>query len=530
MAALLLCAAPLAAQSADSLRHAAADAYGRRDYAASTALYLRLASMPAPSALDLYNAACSAALAGQAPEALALLRRALDAGFDGYELLLERDPDLASLRSRPEWEAVAAAARARSAARDQMMASLPQPGAVLGGMERAGYLATYLALEEMDAAHPQAPPEWRGALRELRAWVRAMVGDAAGALALEPPGDRPRPAPPREFDSLVPVPAVAAILEAARDRRVVMVNEAHHVPQNRVLTLELLRGLRDAGYRYLAVEALGLESGEALARDGHAVLSTGLYTREPVFGQLVREALRLGYTLVPYDTYPVGCRPTPEDPNRCGTLRDSMAAENIHARTFARDPAARVLVHVGYSHVVKVPRQGGTKWLGWWLERRGLAPLTIDQTEMRERGAPELEPAEYRRAEALGWLTAPVVLHTPDGGWYRSSAEGFGGVDMQVFTPRASTLHGRPAWLFTRAGRSPVALGPELLRHIPRDGEPVLVQAFAAGEGTNAIPVDQFVARDASVPALALPPGRYRIVITGRAGEVARGELAAGSS
>jgi hypothetical protein len=396
-------------------------------------------------------------------------------------------------------------------------------------MERAGYLATHLALEEMAAAHPDAPAEWHGALHELRAWMRAIIGDAAGALALEPSDDHPRAAPPREFDSHVPVPAVRAILEAARERRVVMVNEAHHVPQNRVLTLELLRGLRQAGYRYLAVEALGLESGDELARGGHAVLSTGLYTREPVFGQLLREAMRMGYTLVPYDTYPVGCRPTAEDPNRCGSLRDSMAAENIHARTFARDPAAKVLVHVGYSHVVKVPRPGGTKWLGWWLEQRGLAPLTIDQTEMRERGAPELESAEYRRAEALGWLTGPVVLRAPGGGWFRSSAEGFGGVDMQVFTPRSGSRQGRPAWLFTRAGRMPVALPPQLLRRVPRDG-PALVQAFAASDGANAVPVDQFVVHGSSVPALALPPGRYRVVITGRAGELARGELTAGSA
>ncbi|MDB4952273.1 MAG: hypothetical protein JWM27_4922 [Gemmatimonadetes bacterium] len=524
-AALLLAAVPLAAQQADSLRNAAAAAYGRRDYPASAALYLRLTSMTAPTALDLYNAACSAALAGRPGEAFALLRRALDAGFDDYDLLLARDTDLASLRRLPEWAGVAAAAGDKVAARERLLASLPDPVKAFSAMNSAGYLATYLALEEMAAAHPDAPAQWRGMLGELRGWMRAIVGDPAGALALEPPDGRPRPALAAGFDALAPVAAVPAILEAAKGRRLVMVNEAHHVPQGRVLTLELLQGLHAQGFRYLAVEALDTHNGDARVRDGHPVLATGTYTREPVFGELLRAALKMGWTLVPYDAYPEGCRPTAEDPNRCNNLRESMSADNLYARTFARDPAAKVLVHAGYSHVVKVPRPGGTQWLASVLERRGLAPLTVDQTEMRERGSPEMEPAAYRRAETLGWLTRPVLLREPGGGWYRSTADGFGSVDMQVFTPRTRVVHGRPDWLFTRAGRTPVPLGPGILRRIPDDGGTYLVQAFAAGEGDDAIPLDQVIVCPGEMPALALLPGRYRVVLMGRSGEMARTEL-----
>lgn len=526
-AALLLGAPPLAAQAADSLRQQAQAAYRRHDYAASAALFLRLTSMttPPPTAPDLYNAACAAALAGRAADALALLRRALDAGFDDFELVLAADPDLASLRTLPEWGAITAAVRTHAATREHAMAELPNPGPVLAAMDTAGYLRTWLALEEMAGAHPDAPEQWRGALGELRGWARAMVGDAPGALALEPADAPTRPPLPADFDALTPVPAVPAILEAARGRRLVVINEAHHVPQGRVLTRELLRGLYDQGFRYFAVEALNAQGGDALARSRHPVLATGMYTREPVFGQLLREALAMGWTLVPYDAWPVGCRPTAEDPNRCNSLRDSMAAENIHAATFARDPAAKVLVHTGYSHVVKVPRPGGTQWLASWLEMRDLNPLSIDQTEMRERGTPALEAPEYRRAEEKGWLTAPVVLRAPGGGFYRSTAEGFGSVDLQVFTPRTTLRHGRPDWLFTRGGRSPVQLPADLLGRVPREGDPYLAQAFVASEGDDAVPMDQLVFRPGESPTLALPPGRYRLVIGGRAGEVARGEL-----
>ncbi len=53
----------------------------------------------------LYNAACARALGGRKEEALALLRRALDAGFDDPSLMKE-DDDLASLRSDPRFPAL----------------------------------------------------------------------------------------------------------------------------------------------------------------------------------------------------------------------------------------------------------------------------------------------------------------------------------------------------------------------------------------------------------------------------------------
>ena len=52
------------------------------------------------------------------------------------------------------------------------------------------------------------------------------------------------------------VDAVNAITTLARDRRIVMVNEAHHDAHSRVLTLDLLPRLRAMGFSYFAAEAL----------------------------------------------------------------------------------------------------------------------------------------------------------------------------------------------------------------------------------------------------------------------------------
>jgi hypothetical protein len=96
---------------------------------------------------------------------------------------------------------------------------------------------------------------------------------------------------------------------------------------------------------------------------------------------------------------------------------------------------------------------------------------------------------------------------------------------MQVFTPRTRTVHGRPDWLFARAGRTAVPLPADLLGRVPREGGPFLAQAFVADEGDDAVPMDQVVFRAGEGPTLALLPGRYRVVIVSRGGEVARTEL-----
>ncbi len=81
--------------------------YRLAQYPESARAYLRAVELGIPfSAVDLYNAACSQALAGDADAAVATLRRALAAGFEdrGH---LAGDEDLVSLRDRPEWAELA---------------------------------------------------------------------------------------------------------------------------------------------------------------------------------------------------------------------------------------------------------------------------------------------------------------------------------------------------------------------------------------------------------------------------------------
>jgi len=49
--------------------------------------------------------------------------------------------------------------------------------------------------------------------------------------------------------------AIAAIVREAKNRQVVILNEAHHVPLHRAFAMKLARELRKIGYEYLACEA-----------------------------------------------------------------------------------------------------------------------------------------------------------------------------------------------------------------------------------------------------------------------------------
>src|ERR1700722_17938130 len=83
----------------------------------------------------------------------------------------------------------------------------------------------------------------------------------------------------------------------AKTRRVIMINEAFAKPIHRAFTLSLLSDLYRQGFRYLAMEMLNNFSNRSLSR---VTMNTGYYAAEPTAAELIRTALALGYTLIPY--------------------------------------------------------------------------------------------------------------------------------------------------------------------------------------------------------------------------------------
>jgi hypothetical protein len=137
-AALLLAAAAIASPADEraALREAqdqARAAYDKKDYAAFLAHSQRVATLAPRSTRALYNVACAQALAGHAQDALALLDRLARMGL---ALDPAADADFASLRDRPEFQALARrfTAAAEPIAKATPAFTLSQPDLITEGI------------------------------------------------------------------------------------------------------------------------------------------------------------------------------------------------------------------------------------------------------------------------------------------------------------------------------------------------------------------------------------------------------------
>ena len=317
----------------------------------------------------------------------------------------------------------------------------------------------------------------------------------------EPHRDLPTPA------AWAATPARDWIAAQANAYRVVMLNEAHHAPQTRVLTLAILQPLREQGYTHLAVEAL-VNDGTDPMPSGYPVRKTGIYTREPVFAELLREALRLGYRLVPYET--------PNKPGERQQDRETGQARAI-AAVLSENPQSKVLVHAGYAHIGEAQEglPDDARPMAMELAKMsGLQLMTIDQTSTRSYEAADIDTVGQRLAKQFA-VNVPSVLVSREGGEAWSYRPGLN--DVSVLLPAAAVGQAqRPDWLSLDGKRLAVAieLAP-CVGHLP-----CLAEARPAGEGDDAIPSDQFLMLDAADVAtpLFLSPGTYRMRLTGSDG------------
>lgn len=355
------------------------------------------------------------------------------------------------------------------------------------------------------------------------ATFRTFVGDCQGALAAM---DKAGPALQEEtapkaslFEGYVPHPAAERIIELARDRRIVIINEAHHVPRHRAFTHQLLQGLKDAGYTCFAAEAFGHPTSR-LEELGYPLQTTGYYISEPVFGDLVRQALKLGFTPIAYESTRFRVDGDMIDQINA---RESEQCQNLVDRIFARDPAAKVVIHVGYSHATEdVQTRPDGRELSWMAARlakaTGIDPLTIDQTGQSPRSTIEKSPRTWKMACEEFELASPVVFESAAGD-FLVTGNWAGKVDIQVFHPPVNEKigEGRPDWLLMNGYRRLVEIPVEIQAG---DEGRLLVQAFVDGESDEAVPFDAVVLDpDLPRPKLALRTGRFRIVTQDESGD-----------
>lgn len=317
--------------------------------------------------------------------------------------------------------------------------------------------------------------------------------------------------------------ATEVITRLASDRRLVLINEAHHDAHTRQLTLALLPRLRALGFNYFAAEAL-LDKDDQLMRRGYPITSSGTeYLREPSYGDIVRLAIKLGFKVVSYD---VDSGTTQE--------REFGQAENLNRKVFAKDPDARLFVHGGYAHIDKAKgRLGNTLPMGMQLRKlTGITPLSIDQTQFREQipSEPdayqnliaEFKPADpivlLSRASNQPWSAHPELydinvilppsgLRAVESGYVQQSTIVHDMVRNQPMLAHFVNTQ-RPEWLTLHDERIPYAVSTTLCKVTT----PCVIDAHYIDESDDAAAADRYTFMQGdTVSKLYLRPGRYRL-------------------
>ena len=172
------------------------------------------------------------------------------------------------------------------------------------------------------------------------------------------------------------------------DKKVVLMNEAHWQSKHRYLGNLLLDYFYHLGFRYIALECVW-DNQDSLNLRKFPLLESGYYSKDPAMSNLIRNALQMGFKVIPYDNF---------EANNIHD-REFGGAKNIYDRIFAKDPNAKALIWAGFgSHISKSPQQ---RWMGFYLDSLvGGGVFSIDQTEMRSRNI-KLASSHYLALEKV---------------------------------------------------------------------------------------------------------------------------------
>lgn len=296
------------------------------------------------------------------------------------------------------------------------------------------------------------------------------------------------------------VSALDYIVEQAKKHTVVILNEAHHNSSHRVFTRTLLQNLYSEGYTNLGLEALGNgEYLDSLLNDRkYPVQSSGIYTSEPQFGNLIRTALSIGFHVFAYENMSLGQ----------GKPREMEQAKNIQ-KWMDSKPNEKFLIHCGFAHAYEGIYSPWEKAMaGRLTEYTGINPFTINQTLYTEKSNSNFNHPLLKTLT----LTEPSVLLDKNKQAIRYERKE-SWTDVAVLHPNTRYTNNRPHWLFNNDTKS-VSLDLKDFNI----SFPVLILAFKKGEDINeAVPVDIYeVSNNKLIPHLALAKGDYDIVLVNK--------------
>jgi len=229
------------------------------------------------------------------------------------------------------------------------------------------------------------------------------------------------------------VDANKAILEEASKSRIIIINEAHHISRHRIFLTNLLNDLNKIGYNFIGMETLNYED-SLLNQRKYPVINSGYYSKEPCFGNLIREAIDIGYTVFPYEQ-------VYSDSLQKKYGREKAQALNIK-KLLDQNPKAKFIIYCGYDHAAEDTLKNfmGLPMAGQLKKLTGINPFTIDQTALTEY---YMVGNRYRQLMS----GKNNVLYIDSSFNYFNRATFPKAIDCNVYQPNSEYIYNRPTWL-----------------------------------------------------------------------------------
>ena len=291
------------------------------------------------------------------------------------------------------------------------------------------------------------------------------------------------------------------------DVKVVIVSEAHQKPQHRIFTRRILKSLYDQGFRHLGIEALTPNFDnphfvlDSLLNERKYPMGsplTGRYAMEPMMGQLIREALQMGFTVFGYDEFG-------------GDVERDLGQAMTIKKMMDQYPDGKFLIHCGWYHAIEsnYPKRRDGNYMAHHLKQlTGMDPLTVYQDVLSEKYLYKESPIYDKLSGEMG-----IVVNEEDG----TPLKLIDHFDLLVFHPRTTFQYGRPSFLLSNPGWKSVelSLGEYDFTY------PVRIEATLDSEVIEATPLDRMeqLSRYQNM-RLVLPQGDYNIQIIDIAGKL----------
>ena len=330
--------------------------------------------------------------------------------------------------------------------------------------------------------------------------------------------------------------AIDQIVRLAKNAQIVLINEGHDLPNTRVFILKVLQELKPLGFNTYGAETFKWHD-PTLKERGYPVDSSGFYTKEPVYGELVREAIKMGYDLFPYedtvgapiekvaldsfgsymlikpdvhDTAKLIVRPDGNEFFPFKSDREIRQARNI-VNYVRLHPKAKLILHVGYGHLCR-----DNYMMAFHLDTSlNVKMIAIDLESLREHSDTNYEQPFYRTQNFKDYTAFADSLDKPQIPVMNNGCK----IDIAVAQPRTHYINGRPDWLYKMPGRK--AYATEVFNKIKA---PYLLIAFYTKEYNSArqhaIPIDVVEVKEKqSNPPLLLRKGQFTVVQIGLRGQ-----------